>query len=195
MLYYCGMCSEIGCEKPTVARGMCSTHWMRWRRAKGSEFTSRYGDPVQLFWEKVDQRGADECWAWQAHIDTNGYGTYNATHEGVRYTKAHRFSYALEHGEVDESLDLDHTCHDPETCKPPCLHRRCVNPRHLEAVSHRENMARSAQGSLARRTHCDNGHPLSGDNLIIRKGGARRCRECKQARERARYAARLRPEP
>lgn len=33
----------------------------------------------------------------------------------------------------------------------------------------------------ANRTHCDQGHPLSGDNLIVRSSdnGARRCRVCK----------------
>lgn len=36
------------------------------------------------------------------------------------------------------------------------------------------------RGYWASRTHCDYGHELSGDNLIIRPEGSRRCRECKR---------------
>lgn len=41
----------------------------------------------------------------------------------------------------------------------------------------------------ARRTHCAFGHELSGDNLLVRNDApGRRCRECKNRRERERYA-------
>jgi hypothetical protein len=45
------------------------------------------------------------------------------------------------------------------------------------------------------QTHCKHGHPLSGDNVKIVKGGARRCRACdrdvkKRQRERAKLSVR-----
>ena len=44
----------------------------------------------------------------------------------------------------------------------------------------------------ARKTHCKNGHPLSGDNLVINSTkGSRQCRVCQNA-SKARYAAKKR---
>lgn len=135
-----------GCSKPAVARGLCNTHWAAWRRSQGDGFISLYGDPVARFWPKVDKRGPDECWPWLANIEPTGYGTYQTTYQGVRFTKAHRFAYCVTVGPVPKDLDLDHLCHTRDkSCraKNECLHRRCCNPAHLEPVTHRENWLRS----------------------------------------------------
>ena len=60
-------------------------------------------------------------------------------------------------------------------------------------VTHKENMLRGAGvGSMnAAKTRCDNGHLLTGRNLITCKSGARKCRECAYAAIR-RYKARKR---
>jgi hypothetical protein len=47
---------------------------------------------------------------------------------------AHRFYYEMINGPVDESLDIDHLCRNP----------RCINPEHLEAVTHSENLRRAS---------------------------------------------------
>lgn len=188
-------CEDVECSKNAVARGLCSTHWARWRRSAGNEFASRYGDPVKNFWSKVEVRGDDECWPWKANIEPSGYGTYQTTYEGVRFTKAHRFAYHVSVGPVREGLDLDHTCHtNDESCAlgNKCPHRACCNPAHLEPVTERVNVRRSrgTSGTNARKTHCIHGHELSGDNLAIRSDGGRRCRRCKRASENRRYARR-----
>lgn len=59
--------------------------------------------------------------------------------------------------------------------------------------THTENIndkRRHGTHHYARRTHCAFGHELSGDNLLMRHDGpgGRRCRECKNRRERERYA-------
>lgn len=41
----------------------------------------------------------------------------------------------------------------------------------------------------AAKTHCPQGHPLAGDNLLLLKSGRRRCRTCHAAAQ-ARYRAR-----
>jgi len=52
------------------------------------------------------------------------------------------------------------------------------------------DMTEDIRKSLASRngnknkTHCINNHPLSGDNLLIRLDGSRRCRECARIRVR-----------
>lgn len=180
-----------------VARGLCNTHWMEWRRAAGDDFKSLYGDPLARFWAKVDKRGPDECWPWLGGTERSGYGYVRIAYDGARFSKAHRFAYHVSVGPIPRDLDLDHVCHTrDENCRAgnDCPHRRCCNPAHLEPVTERTNVLRSRTGSAdnARKTHCIHGHELSGDNLIIRSDGGRRCRECKRASSRREYLAKTR---
>ena len=106
------------------------------------------------------------CWFWLGYVNPSGYGQFN------RRYKAHRISYQTFVGEIPPTLELDHLCRV----------RSCVNPKHLEPVTHRENVMRGdAPAAVARihlsKTHCPLGHPLSGDNLRLRKNW-RRCKEC-----------------
>jgi hypothetical protein len=43
-------------------------------------------------------------------------------------------------------------------------------------------------GRMSAKHACANGHPFDAANTIIRPDGRRRCRACKNARERERYA-------
>ena len=96
-----------------------------------------------------------------------------------RYTKApggeygHRASYVAFHGPIPDGTEIDHLCRET----------RCVNPDHLEAVSHRENVLRSpvAMAAMnARKTECVRGHSLA--DAYIEKKGSRRCRTCESER-------------
>lgn len=73
-----------------------------------------------------------DCWNWQRHI-SDGYGVAVVTENGKkRNWKAHILYYTLCVGDVPEGLVLDHTCRNT----------KCVNPEHLEAVSHVDNVRR-----------------------------------------------------
>ncbi len=112
----------------------------------------------------------DGCWLWTAHRDVVGYGRLRV---GPTSKPAHNLVYEVFVGAVPEGLELDHLCRN----------RGCVNPEHLEPVTHRENVLRGASpiAAAAAQTHCLRGHALSGDNVyIIPSSGSRQCRTCKR---------------
>lgn len=115
------------------------------------------------------------CWKWTGNIcTTTGYGRISI--DKVPWS-AHALSYILFKGIIPEGLQLDHTCPIPD--------RACVNPDHLEAVTHRINLLRgnTIAAINASKTHCPNGHEYNEINTYL-EGRIRHCRACH--RERAR---------
>lgn len=132
------------------------------------------------FWSKVDKTGG--CWFWTSAVNNKGYGQFNI---GNHPYLAHRIAFISTGNLIPKGTELDHKCR----------HANCVNPLHLETVSHKENCARGLGGTspgskTGRRhalerernaTHCIHGHLLAGDNLFkcpSDSRGRRRCREC-----------------
>lgn len=110
------------------------------------------------------------CWIWMGRTDKKGYGTFDLINGSIR---AHRFSYELKNNPIPDGMELDHRCRV----------RCCVNPDHLEPVTHLENMARSRGYNFV--THCSRGHPFTEQNIYLiernRYGTVnqeRRCRKC-----------------
>ena len=118
---------------------------------------------------KVDGEG---CWIWQGATNAYGYGAVSRK-SGEGY--AHRLAYLLWVGPAG-SLDVDHLCGVPG----------CVNPDHLEAVTHQENMRRSGK-HRQRRTHCSKGHPFT--SIATNSDGSFKQNVCKTcANQRSREA-------
>lgn len=120
----------------------------------------------ERFDEHVDR--TSDCWIWTAHVESKGYGQFR---QDGRSVMAHRAFYEMLVGPIPDGMTIDHLCRN----------RRCVRPEHLEPVTNRENVLRGTNRAAenARKTHCKNGHPLSGENVALTNGGRRRrCRIC-----------------
>lgn len=119
-------------------------------------------------WRTKIASGPNGCIVWTAGM-IRGYGL--VWFDGNRY--AHRVAYVAATGaDIPKGLTIDHLCRNPA----------CVNPDHLEPVSHRENVLRGVSPAAAhhQKTHCPRGHELSDDNLVpsSAKKGKRDCLEC-----------------
>jgi hypothetical protein len=132
------------------------------------------------------------CWLWTERVNRAGYGVVRPHGTTLQ---AHRVMYEAHVGPVPDGQQLDHLCHTLDaSCAGgrQCPHRRCVNPAHLEPVTPTENVYRSnAPAAInARKTHCNRGHELVGDNLHVDSRGRRRCRECRRMQDNARWPRR-----
>jgi hypothetical protein len=106
------------------------------------------------FWEKTNKKKKGECWEWTGQLNGTGRGTFSLTvmgnkvandvfgigqtvavHRGKTRAKntavlAHRYSYWLHNGSIDNSLFILHSCDNGS----------CVNPHHLTQGTQQENM-------------------------------------------------------
>ena len=115
-------------------------------------------------WIFRNLRVGSGCWEWAGAKSKLGYGKVNLPSGSVF---AHRVLYEFVNGPIPDGLEIDHLCHN----------RACVRPDHLEAVTHAENIRRSAV--YKQWTHCAKGHRLAGENLSPTSNGFR-CRTCKR---------------
>lgn len=122
------------------------------------------------------------CWISEYSTDTQGYAMkrINGKLKGL-----HRVIFEALHGPVPDGLELDHLCRT----------RACVNPAHLEPVTHKVNALRGVGVSAiaASKTHCKKGHILGGDNQYHSPSfmNNRACKTCIKERNRI-YQARKR---
>ncbi len=109
------------------------------------------------------------CWEFLYHFNQNGYGIFYFKNQTYL---AHRFLYCYFNNGINNNLTLDHLCRN----------RACVNPNHLEQVTHRKNMIRGNCQSIvnANKMECIRGHPFDFSNTYINPcDGARQCRICR----------------
>jgi hypothetical protein len=96
---------------------------------------------------KITPSADSDCWAWTGAVNNHGYGQM---WWGGRLVQAHRLVYhllvdptlSLWPGKSHAGFDLDHSCRV----------KWCVNPAHLEIVTHRENGIRGMRGALGDHT-------------------------------------------
>lgn len=132
-----------------------------------------FGDcrlPVK-FWRHVAELQSG-CWSWVGARQHNGYGRV-----AVGYTTrpAHRVAYETLVGEIPAGLELDHLCRDPS----------CINPAHLEPVTHGVNVLRGHNPSAlnAKKEFCKRGHLFDEENTYWWRG-TRQCNVCRRLHSR-----------
>lgn len=109
------------------------------------------------------------CHLWIGATNNKGYGILFI--DG-RHHLAHRLAYEAEYGPIPDGMVLDHVCRS----------RNCVNPLHLEVVTHAENARRGRRAaSLQIGDTCSNGHLIGPGDLYERKSGKTECRHCRRA--------------
>lgn len=123
---------------------------------------------------RVEVAPDSRCWIWTGYVHPTGYGHINLK---GKVWRVHRLTYTLLVGPIPGELETDHLCGV----------RACVNPGHLELVTHLENMRRRS----VRQTHCKWGHERSEGNVYRHKTGRVVCKACHRGWMAA-YQARIR---
>lgn len=129
----------------------------------------------ERFWSKVE-KSKDGCWLWTGSVNNRGYGRINRCGKSVY---AHRVSYELAFGSIEDGMSVCHGCDTPA----------CVRPSHLFVGTQKQN----SEDMVAKgrhhngwdtATHCVKGHEFTDDNTYVYGLGWRGCRECRRVSKR-----------
>lgn len=92
----------------------------------------------ERFWNGVSVGEPESCWMWNRHRDPRGYGRINIFHH---VWLAHRISFLLNNGHLEESMHICHHCDNPPCCNPAHLFEgtdldnqrdACLKGRHIK---------------------------------------------------------------
>jgi hypothetical protein len=128
---------------------------------------------IKQFEDYVIPEPNSGCFLWIGRLSSCGYG------QKMHYGKsllAHRLAYELERGGIPNGLEVDHLCRV----------RSCVNTRHMEIVTHKENTLRGNAPTAinSRKQFCPRcSGPYTKDNRQKRL-----CLTCRRNSRRNKYA-------
>src|SRR3990167_9265532 len=95
------------------------------------------------FWVRVKKTSG--CWFWVGLKNRGGYGTFWTNR---KYWKAHRYSWFLKFGDIENCLHVLHKCDI----------RNCVNPDHLFLGTNYDNVQDCIKKSRSRKCFGENQH-------------------------------------
>jgi hypothetical protein len=120
-------------SKNTIPEGLCQCGCGERARAR---FVNGHGGAKAPFYAVDPDTG---CWVWQRNTSGLPNNRYGYLKRNGKRIKAHRFFWEQVNGPVPDGLELHHRCEN----------RLCVNPDHLEAVTHRHNIYVSKKTKLS----------------------------------------------
>jgi len=101
----------------------------------------RFCSAVCSLFNRVDTLDSKKCWNWLMYVDQDGYA--ELTYKGEKI-KGHRLAYEFKNGDIPKGKQINHRCNN----------RKCVNPNHVYAGSHKDNMHdRMIAGTLSGEKH------------------------------------------
>lgn len=155
------ICLMPDCSEVVDWLGRCHRHARYFVKHGKDIYGPVLRTPEDRFYARVGQ-GMAGCWLWRGAVAAGGrYGRFGGM-------PAHAWAYTHLVGPIPEGLELDHLCRVT----------LCVNPHHLEPVTHAENVQRWG----ATVTHCKHGHTYTAENTyVLPASGGRVCRTCARA--------------
>lgn len=146
---------------------------------------------IDRFLEKIERITESGCWIWTGSLNCANYGQFhdNDCHLSAQRGQVLAHRWALNHFNGPIAKDA-HVCHR-------CDVTECVNPDHLYAGSHQQNMAdlwtrgRNTRGRKFPdrvKNVCKHGHQYTDENTIyagVHK--MKRCRICTARRKSESY--------
>jgi len=126
-----GICKVEGCTSFIHARGLCGKHSYRQDRYGSPHETVRSPDreKIESKLYRYTKNSDAGCILWTGAINNRGYGIVWDS-ERKKSLPAHCRAYELHVGPVPEGTELAHLCGN----------KSCVNPQHLQAMSHEKHM-------------------------------------------------------
>lgn len=151
------ICTAAGCDLRAIARGLCSKHYVRWKKygtttAPNTRFHKDMTDEDRLRhrgWVVTD-RG---CWEWSGGRYPDHYG-FLTDQEG-RTAYAHRLAYRTWVGPIPEGKIIRHRCDNPP----------CINPEHLLVGTAKDNARDRLEHGQAMRGHSNPASRLTEENV------------------------------
>ena len=130
-------CPRCGEKRELITPGVQGKSCRRCAARAGSVAAARANtrDVEERFLAFVQKSASAPCWVWTGTRQRNGYGSFGVKGRTLR---AHRWSYEFYVGPIPAGLQIDHLCRV----------RNCVNPEHLEPVTHAENMRRAREARI-----------------------------------------------
>lgn len=124
-------CNYEECNRVSESKGLCHSHYVQERRGKKLSPIKKHDSTDMSLKKRIKNNiikdKITKCWNWSL-ATPEGYGVISV--KGKMY-KAHRVSYAAFIGEVPSNQPIHHKCNNPS----------CVNPKHLQLITHIENTA------------------------------------------------------